>query len=138
MNHLLKCAVILLALSAFTCYRPNCKNTNAVFDTNLPGTKPYNDELLKQIDQKPGKVTYWFDKYEQREGKEFLYVHILGDSLCAKGVMAVTDNTANLKELQKTKGTGYSGAQLRKLQFTIYRDSTRTDLIFKNVAEIVD
>jgi hypothetical protein len=128
----------LLALN-ISCGKHECKNTNTVFDTYAPGSTEYNDELLKQIGSAdPSSIHYWFDSYEEKEGAEYLHISIQGDNLCAKGIISVVNPDEKLKSLLKAKGKGYSGAELEHLQFSIYKDADKTELIYESMDAIID
>ncbi len=121
-----------------SCDRPNCKNTNSVFDSNDIEANLYKQELVKQID-KVGKekLTYWLSNYTKKNGKEFITVDIQGGDLCAKGLIQVND-WKNIEEIKRTKGVSYNGAQLKGLTFDIIANGESINFIYKNVESIVD
>lgn len=121
-----------------SCDVPNCTNTNPVFDNNTPGTKAYNEELLKQLSIRDNDdVIYTLVKYEETEGKEMLHIKVQDDSLCATAVMTMI-NWGKLEDIQRTKGNGYINAELDNLSFDIYRDNDKTELLFKDADGIID
>ena len=138
-NNLIKIlTTFCLFIFVASCDRPECKNTNPVFDKYSPETKEYKDELIKQlklIDN--SKLTYWFDKYQKDNEHEYIYINIQGDGLCAKSMVTVKQ-WDKLAGIQKTEGKGYSGAKLKNFKFEIYQDSTKTELVYKSVDAIID
>ncbi len=133
----------ILFLSTFliffgSCDRPDCKNTNSVFDSNSIETNDYKQELVKEMDR-VGKenLTYWLSNYTEKDGKEFIAVNIQGDELCAKGLIQVND-WKNIEEIKRTKGVSYNGAQLKGLTFDIITNGESINFIYKNIESIVD
>lgn len=137
MRHLIYSFYLSLLCTLLSCDRPKCQNTNAVFDNQRPGSMPYNEELIIVTGQNR-RVTYYFDRYEEKEGMEYIYVNVVGDSICASAVLTLLDNKSGLDELRKVKGNGYSGAELRGLKYSVYKESDRTELIFSGVDDIID
>ena len=131
-------AFCLLSLTV-SCDRPQCKNTNPVFDKFSPDEKEYKDELVKQLKVVDNsKLSYWLDKYQEDDSLQYLHVFIQGDGLCAKGIVTIKKLDDKLEGIQKAKGMGYSGAELTNLKFDIYQDSTKTELVYKSLDGIVD
>ena len=133
--------LIVLSLLTFivSCDRPECNNTNPVFDNYAPEAKEYKKELAKQlksIDQ--SKLSYWFDKYAEEGNTQFLYVDIHGDNLCATGILTVKNVQNKIDGIIKKKGLGYSGAQLKDVRFEIIQDSIKSELVFLDLGAVVD
>src|SRR5689334_5958646 len=90
------------------CDRPECKNTNPVFDQFTPDETEYKTELIKQISLSSiPDLRYWFDVAYDRDEKYYILIYIQGDGLCAKGEIYVPDRR-KIKGL-RNKG-GYHGA----------------------------
>jgi len=130
---------LLLAIFFFanSCNRFECRNINPVFDKYTFDTKEYKKELARKI-QSVGteNLSYWFEGYQKKSGKEFIVIHIHGGELCAKGEIQVND-------WRKISGmrrgvSGYSGAELRGLKIEIEQDSTGTNFIYDNIDKIID
>jgi hypothetical protein len=131
-------AVLVLSVFVISCGRQECTNENPVFNSFAPETKEYKTELVNQLQRMDkSTLTYWFDKYQKTGEQEYIHVSIKGGGLCAKGVMAVKQ-WGKLADIQKTKGAGYSGAELRNLQFDIQQNDAGTELVYKSVDEIID
>jgi len=66
----------LFVLALFiSCERPKCTNSNATFENFEPKTKIYKDELAKKLAFDNGtKLSYWFDKYEEKDGLKYLHI----------------------------------------------------------------
>lgn len=138
----MKLKSILILSIVFTllmsCERPDCKNTNPIFDSNNIESNLYKQELVKELN-KIGKenLTYWLVNYSEQNGKEFITVNIQGNGLCAKGFLQV-DNWNNIEGIKKTKGISYRGAQLKGLTFDIITNGESINFIYKNLDRIID
>jgi hypothetical protein len=131
--------VLCVIVFMLACDKPDCKNTNPVFEQNRPETKAYKDELVKQLRQvDKSRLSFWFDGYQADGGARYLNVLIRGDGLCAKGILIVKEWDDKLEGIQKSKGVGYMGAELKNLQIDVYQDSAKTELIYQGVDTIVD
>ena len=82
-------------------------------------------------------MTYWFQKYEENYGQEYLYFHIQGNNLCAKIVLQV-NQWKGLENLREKKGVGYRGAEFTNLEFDILQDSLKTEFIYKSFSRLID
>ena len=140
MKQILTNVVLIISVLGLlvSCDRPDCNNTNLIFENNLPDSKIYKDELVKRlnyIDQ--AKLTYWLQKYDEQNGKESLYFHIQGDGLCA--ILHLTINNWNkLENVRERKGVGRRGAEFTNLKFKIVKDSISTEFIYKTFDRIID
>ena len=132
-------AIFGLLTFAVSCDRPVCKNTNPIFDKYSSDTKEYKDELVNQLSKvDKSKLTYWIDTYQDTNNQQYLNAHIQGDGLCAKIMLTVKESNKGIEGLLKTKGGGYSGAELVDLKFKIKQDSTSTEFVFEEVSGITD
>lgn len=129
--------LIVIFNFANSCNRPECRNINPVFDKFTFDTKEYKSELAKQI-QSIGteNLSYWFDKYYKKAGKEFIVIHIQGGALCAKGEIQVND-WSKISGMRR-EVSGYSGAELSGLKIEIEQDSIGTNFIYDNIDRILD
>ncbi len=125
--------LLLIFVSLNSCDRPQCKNTNPIFDQYNPATKEYKAELAKQI-KIAGlqNLRYWFDKSLKENEKELYELYLQGESLCAK---IIVENKSNRKHLGNG---GYSGAELKGVKINIAQDSTGTNFILENIDKIID
>jgi hypothetical protein len=137
-----KTFISLLALCGivhiYSCNMPACKNTDPVFDQFSPGSREYNTELAQQMrKQGAGGLRYWFDRYTERHGKQYITVVIQGDSLCARGEILVL-NKAGLEHMIEMKGKSYSGAELRGLRIRVEQDSGKPVFVYHGLEKIID
>ena len=131
--------LMLLTLFLLTaCKNSNCDNQNPIFENNDMSSGIYKAELIKQISENGiQNLSFWFDGYQEKQGKEYIIVKIKGENLCTKGMFKV-ENWGKLSGIQSTKGEGYRGAELEGFLFGVEKDSQHTELIFKNVIKIID
>jgi hypothetical protein len=125
----------LISIAVISCDRSNCKNTNPIFDKYSPESEEYKTELVNYVDQ--DKLTYWLESYKSENNKEYISVHIQGESLCAVGVIRVVD-WRGIEGIKRTKGKGYRGAELVGLKFIAVKDSSTTELVYTGIDYIFD
>lgn len=131
-------AFCFLTLTA-SCDRPECKNTNIIFEKYSPESKQYRDELVNQLAKADkSQLTYWMDSYKEKDNSQYLHAHIQGDDLCAKIILTIKDEGSGIEEIIKSKGMGYRGAELEDLAFDIKQNSEKTEFIFREISGIVD
>lgn len=132
------CILLLSALFIASCDRPDCENTNPVFDDNSPDSRVYKNELvsqLKSLDE--GKLTFWLKSYEEINGSEYLYFYVQGDGLCA--VMEMTmENWDGLELVREKKGVSYRGAEFRGLKYEVKLSDEETQFIYRSHDRIID
>lgn len=132
---------LLIAGSRNSCDRPDCKNSNPVFDQNPPSSAIYKRDLARMIN-KTGhdNVRYWIDEYVAKDGKTFMTVYTQGPGLCAKGILDITNSHGNerLQHFKDVKGVSYNGAELSGLAYEIDSSHGDYNFIFKNVERIID
>ena len=131
-------ALFCLLILITACDRPECSNSNPIFEKFDPSTEPYKDELAKQlaiVDQ--SKLRYWLAEYHEKDGQEYLYCFVQGDGLCAK-IMLTVKQWNKIEGIRRTKGKSYQGAGLKNLKFYILRDSGKTKFVYKDLDRIID
>lgn len=132
-------SVFYFLLLIVSCDRPECNNTNPIFNKYSPETKIYKDELVKELKKvENSKLTYWMDSYQEINNSKFIYVHIQGDGLCAKIMLTIDSSEIGIEEMLEKKGLTYSGAELENLKFDIKKDNKSTAFIFREVSGIID
>jgi|TARA_R110002072_G_scaffold76125_3_gene178841 hypothetical protein len=138
-----KLILLLSVLLVVSCIdRPDCINTNEIFNKYSPNIKEYKDELVNQlrlIDNT--KLKYWIKEYEVIEEEEFIYFYIQGDGLCAIIEINTTPEKIN-KETELTYnglvpvhteiGLTHTGIEFMNLTFNIKQDSLNTEFIFRD------
>ncbi len=137
MNRVSLILLSVCCLSIYSCDMPECSNTNSVFNKFSPDAREYRDELGKQIRNIGVRnLSYWHDQYLEKNGAEYIVVHIQGKDLCAKGEIQVNDWT-KLSGI-RNEPSGYRGAELVGLDFEIDSDSTGTVFRFEDIDKIID
>jgi hypothetical protein len=127
-----------LLVCLLSCDRPECTNTNEIFDTFDPHAKEYREELANQLQTTAdGDLTYWFDRYELYTNREYIVVHVQADELCANATVVV-EHWEGIEEIKKTKGQGYRGAQLVGFEMGTRKTSRGIEFIFNDIDQIID
>jgi len=137
-KHLTKFLFIASLVLVVSCTKSDVKQ-NAVFEKSLPDSKAYKDELVKQIkaaDQ--SSLAYYFNSYEEKDGKEYLDITIEGKNLEAHTLLLIKNWDQTLQPLKEFKGKGYGGSELVNLKFDIVQDSATTEFVYLSASEIVD
>lgn len=125
-------------LVANACNKPNCTNTNPVFNTFKPDDFEYKSTLANVLSEaNKAKLTYWFSEYKNIQGSEILYFEVQGENLCATLAMEV-DDWSKLADLRQKKGVSYRGAEFVNLTYDILRDSSSVRFLFKGFDDIID
>lgn len=129
--------VLTLLIIFISCDRPNCKNTNPVFDKFVPESNEYKQELSKQIGVIGFEnLDYWFDRYLKINSKEYIEVYVQNDSICAKAIVEVRD-WSKIEGLRK-ENNGYSGVKLKGLRMRIEHVGNEVDFIYEGIDKIED
>lgn len=129
------CFTTLIIFALLSCN--NEKNTNKIFATHDANSKPYKQELAKQIAAYGDDLTYTFNKCLTIDAKPYLDITISGSNINAKGLVLV-NNWNKLKDLKRTNGKGYSGAELKNLKLGIVNSNAGPTLIYKDLDAIID
>ncbi|MEO9484159.1 MAG: hypothetical protein ABJG47_11960 [Ekhidna sp.] len=138
MKKLINITLTVFTLVFISCERPDCANTNSIFENSTPESSEYKAELVQQLQSTDqAKLTYWLQKYETRNGKEYLSFYIQGDGLCA--ILDLTMNHwTKLGDVREKKGVTYRGAEFTNLKFDIVEDSSTTEFIYQSFDHIID
>ena len=129
--------ITLCILTLFSCGKPDCVNTNQVFNKYKSDQFEYKNEIERLMISDYDKIEFWLDGYVKNDSGEFIKVQISGENICAKTLVKVTDWT-KLEGIQKTQGRAYSGAKLVGLKFSSKKDSTNTYFLFKDIEKVID
>ena len=128
-----------LLLFIVSCDRPECTNTNKVFDNFTPEAREYKDELIKQLEKtNKSELRFWLKNCKEMNGSQFINVNIQSEKICAEMELIIASSEKGIDEILKTKGEGYLGAELKNLKFEIKKDSSSTEFIFEEISEIID
>lgn len=133
-----KLVLVSFFVIAFSCNETEVK-PNQVFENYLPETKEYKDELVKQLDTiDKSKLTYYFDSYEEIDGKDYLHVTIEGKNLKANTLLLVKNWDIALQPIKEFKGKGYGGAELVNLKFDVLQTPENTEFVYAGAEELLD
>ncbi len=130
--------ISVLFVTGVSCDRPECKNTNPIFDKYQPNSEVYKRELaeqLKNVDS--NQLSYWLKDYEEREGQTYLHFYIQGDGLCAVLVLTM-QQWDKLERFKEVKGQGRFNAEFVNLKFEIQQDSLTTNFIYQTFDRMID
>lgn len=138
--------LLLNTLTAFalcivitSCDRPECSNTNPVFDKFSPESQEYKAELAKQLALvDTSKLSYWMESFQEVEGAEYIHANVQGDDLCAVMVLSLRGSTVGIEGIPESKGKGFSGSELKDIEFDVVQDSGRTEFIFHSISGLID
>lgn len=131
----LLCISILLLVS---CDRPQCNNSNPIFENNEPNSEIYKAELARQLKRiDTSNLRYWLRKYENNQDVESLYFYIQNDELCAVIHMTMTHWT-KLENLRDKQGIGRRGAEFVNLQYDIITNKDKTQFFYKDFDRLID
>ena len=135
--------MLLSVLLVVSCNdRPDCTNTNKIFNKYSPNTKEYKDELVNQLRLVDDtKLKYWIKVHELIEEEEFIYFYVQGDGLCAiieinttpEKIKKDTELTYNgFAPVHAEIGPTHTGIEFMNLTFNIKQDSLSTEFIFRD------
>jgi hypothetical protein len=139
MNKIAIITVGLLLLCA--CNRPECQNTNPVFEQNKIDSKAYLEELVKEIGKRdPKDLRYWMDVWEVRDHQKYMIVHVQGDGLCAKAFLTIPPDEAKDTDLAKDRqfAGGWRGAEIVDLEFDVVQEGAGPVLLFRGYDHMID
>jgi len=133
-------SLCILLVSMMSCDRPECTNTNSIFNQHQPSSKIYKDELVKELKNAgQSKLTYWLKEYEEIEGEEYLHFYVQGGDLCAIMILSMNDHwDEKLKYVKSSRGVSYRGAEFKNLKFDIQQSLSTTEFIYKKLDHILD
>ena len=115
-----------------------CSYSDPVFSKYAPNTKRYKEELIRRLQKNgPDKSVFYTNMYSEKDGKQFMSVFIKGDSLCARGMLDIT-NAAGLEHFRKVKGINCYGYALDGLKYKIDTLKDDYNFIFESVDAIED
>jgi hypothetical protein len=132
----IKLIFIFPALLLFAC-GSNRKSSGFVCKDCSPASAEYKNELARLLQTDAQRLTYIFNKYVESDGHEYLDIEFKGDDFEASGLVLVT-NWNKLTGIKRTKGLGYSGAELKGLQLDIQKNPSGAAFVFKDLEEIID
>jgi hypothetical protein len=126
---------------AFSLFIINCTNTgiqkvNNQLNSYRPDTAKFNNELAKELASNPDSFTYKLEKYFVKNNREYLNINIERQSFKAS-VAVLVNNWDKMKGIKRTKGIGYSGAELKGLRLALSSPG-QTDFVYQDLDRIID
>lgn len=116
----------------------SCKNSVDPILSKYPAdSKQYKDQMAAKIQSEGTSVRYTLENYFEEQGLTYLTVHAKGSDFEGDAIVLVND-WSKLSGIKRTKGIGYSGAELKGLTVDALDMPTGARLIFKDVHEVVD
>ncbi len=129
--------LVSFIVSFAACNNIKDNTSKSIFQKYSPVSKEYKNKLAAELKLDAEHLIYTFNKYYENEGQEYLDIQVKGDDFVAKGL--VLDNNWNkLEGIKRTKGQGYSGAELRGLKLYIEENPSGATLIYKDLQKIID
>ena len=120
------------------CNNQRCTNINPVFEKYQPDDEEYRAELARVIAlANKDSLTAWIDSYNEKHGREYMYVNMVGRGICAIAVMDITNNP-ELEPYRRVKGRAYAGAYLPHLKYHIERAGNSYHIVLDKVGTIID
>ena len=139
MNKYLTIFIFLISLSFIVSCNTTEAKQNPVFEKSLPDSSVYKEELVRQLKvADKSKLSYYFDSYEEIDGKEYLNITIEGENLYAHTLMLVKNWDETLKPIQEFKGKGYGGGEIVNLKYEILKNPTGIEFVYLSADEIAD
>jgi hypothetical protein len=130
---------VIPVIAFLSCNRPQCYNSNQVFEKLSPETFAYKDALAEKLKQADAsKLRYWLSGFHDDPTAPYLIVHVQGDSLCASMSVFIKESRKGIEDLLATKGTGYHGAELEGLKFEVIEDSIGVQFVFREIKRVLD
>lgn len=123
------------------CNRPDCINSNPIFDRYEPESNEYRNELKNVIEQiGQDKLKFWIFSLKNIEGVHYLKLYIQSDDLCA---IMFAKNISGMATIIKTKknfehGLGYRGARLVDVKLNIDTTGNETNFVIEKIGRILD
>ena len=128
----------LFILLIFACCFISCANSNAdQLNSYKANPAKLNMELAKQLAVSPGSFRYKFDSYFVKNSSEYINISINKSNFTAI-VPVLVNNWKKIEGIKRSKGLGYSGAELKGLELSAVNNSGHIDFVYKNVDAIID
>ena len=122
----------ILAYSLTSCDRPECENTNPIFNQYEAADQAYQKELIDVMEGK--ELRYWLKEYEKEADHEYLWLYVQNEEICALAKMRVGERKG-IEGLLAAKGVSYRGAELVGVEYQISSDN---ELVFKGLDHMLD
>ncbi|PJJ84422.1 hypothetical protein [Mucilaginibacter auburnensis] len=135
MKRSLIATAVLLLFVASSCTSPD---ENKIFANYAPSAPEYKRELIR-IFLTDGTKNFQFNFKElvNFNSQTYMKLNITGAGTNAEALVAVT-NWTKLEDIQRTKGLGYAGAELKNLQLDIAKSEAEPILSYRTLDRIID
>jgi hypothetical protein len=111
---------------------------NPIFAKYPPESIEYKTELFNLLSHTaPDHLVFFVDRYEMRERKEYLYLHVKGDDFLGTMIMTI-ENWKNLESIRDHKAFGYSGTAILDLNYVAKQTPRDIEFIYHSCKGIVD
>lgn len=128
----------MVGWSFWACDRPECQNTNPVFNSFSSDKQEYKKELVHQLSELPANsLRFWLKDFKLNSAKEILVFYVQGEGLCAEMELEVKDWTG-MENLREQQGESYRGAEFKNLQYLIHQDDQGISFILSSFTDIID
>jgi hypothetical protein len=138
MNQFLYKTFLILLFGGLTACNFISDNTsNFIFTKSSPTSLEYKNELAEKLKSNSNAFAYTFNKYLQQNDKEYLDIKVKSNEFEAT-LFVLVNNWNKIEGIQRTKGLGYSGAELKGLQLDIQQTDSGAVFIYKDLERIID
>lgn len=128
----------ILIFTASSCDRPECVNSNPIFEQYQPTSSEYQKELAGRILTAEGNtLRYWIKDLESKPQGDILWVNVQGNDLCAVAPLSVKDWTG-LEEVKAKKGLSYSGAELKDVKLEVKQEGELVSFVLLSCGKVID
>ncbi len=129
-------SVLAICVLMAACNRPECKNTNPIFENNKPDAIAYRQSLHEELSTAKD-VRYWANEYIEQDGKAYMFANVQNNNICATAIFDIT-NTRGLENYREAKGKSYSGSEITDLRYDVVSDSNGYHYILQSIGRIID
>lgn len=131
---------IFLFVALLSCSKPDCTNSNPVFNKYAPNTKQYNEELARQLKKhKPNQLRYWIESTAISGNREYLVAEVQGEDLCAMLWLDITnDGDRKMEHVKLVKARSYEGAALLGLKYQVAENEDGYHFVYQSVEVVLD
>lgn len=136
MNYCCRLLLLLLMLNMISCGEREQCHTPAAFVHLQPESELYKSALLRQL-KRMKHPRFYLEAYREEGNEKFITVLIQDERVCVNALLKATE-AEGLQEVFRTKGKGYSGAELSGLVFEPVRDANGLQIACKSVKRILD
>jgi hypothetical protein len=130
------CTAIIFSFLIISCTNSGAEKANNQLNSYKPDTAKFTNELAKELASNPDSFTYKLEKYFVKKNREYLNINIERQSFRAS-VAVLVNNWDKMKGIKRTKGIGYSGAELKGLKLTL-SSAGHTGFVYQDLDQVID